>query len=81
MNIAISKAYNQASDGEKGKIEIRPATPFISRSMVELERTDKNVDDFISVTYRCRPSAGYYKKKSHNPSQVFSSGALVNYFC
>ena len=29
MNIAIAEACSKASDAEKGKIEIRPAIPFV----------------------------------------------------
>ena len=50
MNIAISEACKQASDAEKGKIEIRPAIPFVPESTVESDRTDKNKDEFISVS-------------------------------
>ena len=65
MNIAISEACKQASDAEKGKIEIRPAIPFVSESTVESDRTDKNKDEFISVTCRYRPSAGDSKKNNY----------------
>ena len=41
MNIAISEACKQASDAEKGKIEIRPAIPFVPELTVELDRTNK----------------------------------------
>ena len=44
MNIAIPEACKQASDAKKGKIEIRPAIPFVPESTVEPERTDKNKD-------------------------------------
>ena len=72
MNIAISEAYKQASDAEKGKIEIRPAIPFVPESTVESDRTDKNKDKFISVTCKYRPSAGDSKKNNYvNPSQAF----------
>ena len=50
MNVAIFKAYNQASEVENGKVKMRPATPFVSGSTVELGRTDQNKDDFISIT-------------------------------
>ena len=56
MNFAISEACKQASDAEKGKIEIRPAIPFVPESTVESDRIDKNKDEFISVTCRYRPS-------------------------
>ena len=65
MNIAISEACKQASDAEKGKIEIRPAIPFVPESTVESDRTDKNKDEFISVTCRYRPSAGDSKKNNY----------------
>ena len=65
MNIAISEACKQASDAEKGKIEIRPAIPFVPESTVESDRTDKNKDEFISVTCRYRPSAGDSKKNDY----------------
>ena len=57
MNIAISEACKQVSDAEKGKIEIRLAIPFVPESTVESDRTDKNKDEFISVTCRYRPSS------------------------
>ena len=57
MNITITEACTQASDAEKGKIEIRPAIPFVPETTVETDRTDKNKDEFISVTCRYRPSA------------------------
>ena len=62
MNIAIAEACSKASDAEKGKIEIRPAIPFVPESAVESDRTEKNKDDFIAVTCRYRPSAGDSKK-------------------
>ena len=67
MNIAISEACKQAIDAEKGKIEIRPAIPFVPESTVESDRTDKNKDEFISVTCRYMPSAGD-SKKNNKPS-------------
>ena len=63
--MAISETCKQASDAEKGKIEIRPATPFVPESTVELDRTDKNKDEFISVTCRYRSSAGDSKKNNY----------------
>ena len=57
MNNAISEACKQTSDAEKGKIEIRPAIPFVPESIVESDRTNKNKDEFISVTCSYRPSA------------------------
>ena len=65
MNIAISEACKQTSDTKKDKIEIRPAIPFIPESTVESDRTDKNKDEFISVTCRYRPSAGDSKKNNY----------------
>ena len=65
MNIAIAEAYSKASDAEKGKIEIRPAIPFVPESAVESDRTDKNKNDFISVTCMYRPSSGDSKKKNY----------------
>ena len=47
MNIAISEVCKHASDTEKGKIEIRPAIPFVPESIVESERNDKNKDELI----------------------------------
>ena len=41
MTIAISEPCNQASDAKKGKIEIRPAIPFVLESTVKSDRTDK----------------------------------------
>ena len=60
MNIAIAEACSSASDAEKGKIEIRPAIPFVPESAVESERTEKNKDDFIAVTCRYRPRVSYW---------------------
>ena len=54
MNIAIFETCNQASNIKKEKIEIRPTITFVPKSTVEAERTDKNKDEFISVTYRYR---------------------------
>ena len=65
MNIAISEACKEASDAEKGKIQIRPAIPFVPESTVESDRTNKNEDESISVTYRYRPSAGDSKKNNY----------------
>ena len=65
INIAISEACSQASDAKKGKIEFRPAIPFVPESAVESDQTDKNKDDFISVTCRYRPSAGDSKKNNY----------------
>ena len=65
MNIAIAEACSKASDAEKGKIEIRPAIPFVPESAVESDRTEKNKDDFIAVTCRYRPSAGDSKKNNY----------------
>ena len=56
----------RASDVEKGKIEIRPTIPFVPESTVDLDRTDKNKNEFISVTCRYRPSVGDSKKKMCN---------------
>ena len=64
-NIAILELCKQASDAEKGMIEIRPAIPFVPESTVEPERTDKNKDEFISVTCRYRPSAGDSKENNY----------------
>ena len=66
MNIAIAEACSKSSDAEKGKIEIRPAIPFIPESAVDSERTEKNKDDFITVTCRYRPSAGDSKKNNYS---------------
>ena len=60
MNIAISEACKQASDAKKGKIEIRPAFPFVPESTVESDSTNKN-----SVTCMYRPSAGDSKKNNY----------------
>ena len=88
MNIAISEACKQASDAEKGKIEIRAAIPFVPESTVESDRTDKNKDEFISVTCRYRPSAGDSKKNnyvdvqglwSHAPSELFMEESTKAY--
>ena len=57
-----SKACSQVSNSEKGKIEIRPAIPFVPESTVDVERIDKNKDEFISLIYRYRPSARDSKK-------------------
>ena len=65
MNIAISKACKQASDAEKGKIEIRPAILFVPESTIESDRTNKNKDEFIQVNCRYRPSAGDSKKNNY----------------
>ena len=42
MNIAISEACKQLCDAEKGKIEIRPAIPFVPESTMESDRINKN---------------------------------------
>ena len=52
----------QASDTKKGKIEIKPAILFIPESTVGSERTDKNKDEFISVTCVLRSSPDNSKK-------------------
>ena len=65
MNIDISEASNQASDAEKGKIDIRTIIPFAPESTVEIETTDKNKDEFISVTCRYRPNAGDSNKNKY----------------
>ena len=49
MNIAISEVCKQVSDAKKGKIEIRPAIPFVPESTVESDWTNKNKDEFIST--------------------------------
>ena len=56
MNIAIAEACSKSSDAEKGKIEIRPAIPFIPESAVDSERTEKNKDDFITCLLYTSPS-------------------------
>ena len=53
MYIAFSEACNQASDAKKDKIEIRQAIPIVPESTVKSENTNKNKDEFISVTYMC----------------------------
>ena len=58
MNVAISKSYMQASGTEKGDIEIRPTIPFLPGQTVGSERTEKNRDEFLTVTCRYRPIAG-----------------------
>ena len=42
-----------------------PAIPFVPESTVESDRTDKNKDEFISVTCRYRPSARDSKKNNY----------------
>ena len=65
MNIAIFQACSQASDAEKGQIEIRPTTPFVAQYTAKSERTDKNKDEFISIMYRYIPSAGDFNKHNY----------------
>ena len=78
MNIAIAEACSKAGDAEKGKIEIRPAIPFVPESAVESDRTDKNKDDFIAVTCRYRPSSSGDSKKKNYVIQAkrFETGTI-----
>ena len=70
MNIAFSEACNQASDAEKDKIEIRQAIPIVPESIVESERTDKNKDEFISVTYMCLNQGWSVHNGTNIPSSI-----------
>ncbi len=65
MNIDIAEAYSNVSHVEKGRIENTPPIPFVPEYAVESDRTEKNKDDFITVTCRYRPSAGDSKKKNY----------------
>ena len=65
MNIAIFEVCIQASDAKRGKIEIKPAIPFVSESTVEPEHTAKIKDEFISATCKYIPSAEDSKKHNY----------------
>ena len=64
-NIAITKAYSQASDVEKRTNEFRPAILCVPKSIVESGRTDKNKDKLISITCRYRSGSGDSKKNNY----------------
>ena len=81
-NIAILELCKQASDAEKGMIEIRPAIPFVPESTVESERTGKNKDEFILVTCGYRPSAGDSKKNNCIiQAKRFETGTTEDVLC
>ena len=56
------KVCSTVSDAKSGRIEIRPAIPFIPEYTVDSETTDENNDDFIAVTCSLMPCRGVSRK-------------------
>ena len=79
MSIDISK---QLGNAENGKIEIRSSIIIVPKSTVDSQRTDKNKDEFISVTCRYSPSAGDSKKDKYIiKAKHFETGATKDALC